>query len=192
MRRKWRLQLNAEPLVIIPRRDLYPEEAATVEVSRLAAQLEGWLSDPLARQVVLDIFEWAYGRSAQTLKRDGGAQLQRTVRTHVEAAFRNRELVALTFPRPERLPHARQPPPPSDGGNAKQPPVRQKTWIEIELVDDTGQPVKGERYRIQTPDGDFINGVLDAQGRARVGDLDPGECEVCFPDLDARGWRASA
>ena len=32
---------------------------------------------------------------------------------------------------------------------------------------------------------------LDAQGRARIGELDPGECEVCFPDFDARAWRAS-
>ena len=43
MRRKWRLQLGTEALVIIPKTDLYPEETATVEPWRIAASLNRWL-----------------------------------------------------------------------------------------------------------------------------------------------------
>lgn len=65
------------------------------------------------------------------------------------------------------------------------PKPQQKTWIGIELVDEEGQPVANERYWIQLPDGSVREGRLDAKGRAHVGDLDPGECDVRFPDLDS-------
>jgi len=59
-----------------------------------------------------------------------------------------------------------------------------KTWIEIELVDMEGNPVPNERYWIELPDGRVHEGRLDAEGRAYFGELDPGECNVRFPDLD--------
>lgn len=59
-----------------------------------------------------------------------------------------------------------------------------KTWIEIELVDTEGKPVPNERYWILLPDGSAREGRLNADGRAYVGNLDPGECDVRFPDLD--------
>lgn len=59
-----------------------------------------------------------------------------------------------------------------------------KTWIEIELVDTEGKPVPNERYWILLPDGSAREGRLNAEGRAYFGDLDPGECDVRFPDLD--------
>lgn len=72
------------------------------------------------------------------------------------------------------------PPPRSEDA----PKPQAKTWIAIELVDEEGQPVPNERYWILLPDGSVREGRLDAKGRARVGDLDPGECDVRFPDLD--------
>ena len=59
-----------------------------------------------------------------------------------------------------------------------------KTWIEIELVDTEGKPVPNERYWISLPDGSVREGRLSSEGRAYVGNLDPGECDVRFPDLD--------
>ena len=64
------------------------------------------------------------------------------------------------------------------------PEVKEKTWIEIELVDTEGNPVPNERYWILLPDGTSREGRLDSSGRAYVGGLDPGECDVRFPDLD--------
>jgi hypothetical protein len=65
----------------------------------------------------------------------------------------------------------------------------EKTWIEIELVDEEGNPVPGERYKITLPDGKTVSeGTLDANGRARVEGIDPGTCQISFPDLDKDAW----
>ncbi|MEZ4296201.1 MAG: hypothetical protein R3B70_14615 [Polyangiaceae bacterium] len=74
-----------------------------------------------------------------------------------------------------------EPPPPIE---QEEPAKQEKTWIEIELVDEEGKPVPGERYWILLPDGTTREGRLDEKGRAYFGDLDPGECDVRFPDLD--------
>jgi len=63
------------------------------------------------------------------------------------------------------------------------------SWIEIKLVDEEGEPVPGELYRITLPDGSVVEGTLDAQGFARVDGLDPGSCKVTFPRLDERSWK---
>lgn len=64
-----------------------------------------------------------------------------------------------------------------------------KSWIEIELVDDEGKPIPGEKYRVTLPDGSTLaEGTLDEKGQARVESLDPGSCKVSFPDLDKDSW----
>ena len=65
----------------------------------------------------------------------------------------------------------------------------EKTWIEVELLDDLGEVVPNERYRLRLPDGSIREGRLDANGRARVDGIDPGTAQVCFPDIDANDWR---
>ncbi|SDY04333.1 hypothetical protein SAMN03159474_04470 [Pseudomonas sp. NFACC08-1] len=68
------------------------------------------------------------------------------------------------------------------------------TFVEIELLDMQGQPVAGESYVIALPNGTQHSGVLDAFGRARVDGLDPGNCQVTFPELDQRAverWKGS-
>jgi type VI secretion system secreted protein VgrG len=66
--------------------------------------------------------------------------------------------------------------------------AKKTSWIEIEMVDETGQPWPNERYEITTPDGRVIKGRLNAQGQARVSVKDPGSCQISFPDLDGRAW----
>jgi hypothetical protein len=72
----------------------------------------------------------------------------------------------------------------TDAASAREPAPSVKTWIEIELVDLEGEPVKGARYWIQLPDGSIHEGWLDHRGQARVDDLDPGVCEIRWPDHD--------
>lgn len=68
-------------------------------------------------------------------------------------------------------------------------PVEVRYWIEIELVDEAGQPIAGEPYTLKTPEGELIQGQLDASGRARVETLTAsGECLVSFPALDGAAW----
>ena len=65
------------------------------------------------------------------------------------------------------------------------------TWIEIRLVDQDGKPVGGQKYRVTLPDGRKVSGVLDKYGAARINGFAPGECTVCFPDIDQREWKAA-
>jgi type VI secretion system secreted protein VgrG len=65
----------------------------------------------------------------------------------------------------------------------------EKTWIEIELVDEEGNPVPGERYEVTLPDGEQVaSGTLDQNGFARIEGVDPGQCQVSFPSLDKDAW----
>jgi type VI secretion system secreted protein VgrG len=64
-----------------------------------------------------------------------------------------------------------------------------KSWIEIQLFDQDGDPVPGERYRVTLPDGTTIaEGTLDEKGFAKVKNIDPGNCKITFPRLDGRAW----
>jgi type VI secretion system secreted protein VgrG len=62
-------------------------------------------------------------------------------------------------------------------------------YIEIQLNDEDGNPVAGEPYKITLPDGSTIaDGTLDDKGFARVDNIDPGTCQVTFPNLDKDAW----
>jgi type VI secretion system secreted protein VgrG len=66
------------------------------------------------------------------------------------------------------------------------------SWIEIKLIDEDGAPVPGERYVVTLPDGKVVaSGTLDSEGFARVDNIDPGNCQVTFPDRDGRSWEKS-
>lgn len=101
----------------------------------------------------------------------------------VAQALRDGRLVAE--PAAFRQPHA----PPTDldasaDDLARDVASRQKTWIEVELTDMDGKPMPGERYWIKLPDGAVREGNLDRLGRVYVGGLDPGSCEIRWPDRD--------
>ncbi|MCX5883904.1 MAG: carboxypeptidase-like regulatory domain-containing protein, partial [Deltaproteobacteria bacterium] len=64
-----------------------------------------------------------------------------------------------------------------------------KSWIEIELVDEDGNPVPGEKYRVTLPDNKTVaTGTLDKKGYAKVAGIDPGTCKITFPNLDKEAW----
>ena len=68
-------------------------------------------------------------------------------------------------------------------------PDEDKTsWIEIKLLDKDGQPVPGERYRILLPDGSVDEGTLDEYGFRRIEGIDPGTCQITFPQWDHSSW----
>jgi type VI secretion system secreted protein VgrG len=65
----------------------------------------------------------------------------------------------------------------------------EKSWIEIQLVDENDQPVAGERYRITLSDGTTVDqGRTDSNGMAKITGIDPGTCKITFPDLDKEAW----
>ena len=65
-----------------------------------------------------------------------------------------------------------------------------RSWIEIELVDDAGNPMPGEPYEVTLADGTTVaKGTLDERGFKRIEGIDPGTCRVTFPRLDKNAWR---
>lgn len=73
--------------------------------------------------------------------------------------------------------------------NPTEEEVEELSWIEIELVDEEGNPVPGEKYQIITPEDEKVaSGSLDQNGFARVEGIKPGTCKVTFPKLDKDAW----
>jgi hypothetical protein len=72
----------------------------------------------------------------------------------------------------------------------KEEKAQKTSWIEIEMVDEEDQPVPGMAYRITLPDGETVaEGTLDEKGFARVDGIEPGTCQITFPDLDQDAWQ---
>jgi type VI secretion system secreted protein VgrG len=61
-------------------------------------------------------------------------------------------------------------------------------WIEILLVDEAGDPVPGEPYKITLPDATVAEGSLDEKGLARVDGIPAGTCQITFPNRDKEAW----
>lgn len=75
------------------------------------------------------------------------------------------------------------------GGGRNPSRGSEKTWIEIRLIDQDDQPVPGIKYRLKITDGSVREGALDAEGKIRVTGIDPGTCEISFPELDSNDWK---
>jgi hypothetical protein len=60
-----------------------------------------------------------------------------------------------------------------------------KDWIEIELLDQFGEPVAEAEYAVLLADGSEVEGKLDSEGFARIEDVVPGPYSVQFPDHEA-------
>jgi type VI secretion system secreted protein VgrG len=67
------------------------------------------------------------------------------------------------------------------------PPPQELSWVEIEMVDEEGNPVAGEYYELTDSSGRVKKGTLNAQGRAHL-TVFPGECTLRFPNLDRDAW----
>ncbi len=59
-----------------------------------------------------------------------------------------------------------------------------KDWIQIELLDASGQPVPKADYLVKLADGSEIEGKLDDNGRAKIEGIIPGNYWVQFPGHD--------
>lgn len=59
-----------------------------------------------------------------------------------------------------------------------------RDWIEIELIDEEGNPIAGAEYVLNLPDGEEKKGKLNSQAYIKEEDVPPGKCQVSFPDAD--------
>lgn len=61
------------------------------------------------------------------------------------------------------------------------------TWVGIELVDELGDPVCGQKYSIELPDGTISVGTTDAEGKAKVDGFAVGDCKLTL-ELNQQAW----
>ncbi|HZV00719.1 MAG TPA: hypothetical protein VFF73_28650 [Planctomycetota bacterium] len=57
-------------------------------------------------------------------------------------------------------------------------------WIEVELLDEDGEPLAKEPYRITLPNGEVRTGEVNEDGRVRLDDIPEGMCQVALPEHD--------
>jgi hypothetical protein len=183
---RWLLKDYFDTYAIFRWRPLTPDEIA-LEYKPTASDLGGWLEALQSRQAILEMYEFVCGRPAKGLV---SFDQRQEIISKVEDGFRRKVLICLRMPRPASAggggenKEGPKPTPPSP-----RPFTKSKTWIAIELVDDKGKPIPKERYRIELPDGSKVEDKLDANGYARIDNIDPGECQISFPDIDGREWK---
>lgn len=66
---------------------------------------------------------------------------------------------------------------------------QKKSWIEVKLVDDAGEPVAGEPVEITLSDKTVWSGSLDQEGFVRVDGIPSGQCQVVFPKREKSCWK---
>lgn len=164
-----------------------------VSAALVAPLLDRWLSS-CSDQVLQDMGRslgdvWSSGRTVLDQ-----AEYRQRLKQRLAQAFRRGELVALVLEErgtPEG-PWASSGPTEVRAQPSSQPPPLKKkdqTFIAIRMRGEDGQPVPAVRYRITLPDGSAQEGLLDDQGSARIDGIQPGQCEVTFPELDGSAWR---
>lgn len=65
------------------------------------------------------------------------------------------------------------------------PPKEPPETLEIELVDEAGQPISGQRFVVELADGSKKEGTTESDGTGKIADLEPGDYAVSFPDFAA-------
>jgi hypothetical protein len=63
-----------------------------------------------------------------------------------------------------------------------------KTWVAFKLIDKDGKPVPGAAYKVTLPDESIVTGTLNDAGEVQFDDIDPGQCQITFPEIDAKEW----
>ncbi len=79
-------------------------------------------------------------------------------------------------------------PPPTQGSRTPPTPAK-RSWIEVEVVDDGGKPLRGERVQIKDAEGKTRELFTDEKGIVRMDDIAPGSADITMPHLDQDLWK---
>ncbi len=63
-----------------------------------------------------------------------------------------------------------------------------KGQLNCQLTDQDGNPMAGEKYEIELPDGSIKKGVTDQDGKVSLANIPEGMCKVNFPDIHGSEW----
>jgi hypothetical protein len=194
-RRWWEVSVAGQNLYAVLSQDVRPCEEP-LDPAEAHSLLESWFAMRGDRKALREMYEAAGGATSRHLAFGGQAAAEEALRHGLRQAFDRGRLVLLSMPFREGVGGplveallARQAAGPPEKAR---PEPRKKTWVELRLVDMEGNPVGGKHYLVKTPDGGVQEGFLDKSGRARLDNIDPGNCMFSFPDLDREAWERAA
>ncbi|MEZ4297449.1 MAG: hypothetical protein R3B70_20975 [Polyangiaceae bacterium] len=143
--------------------------------------LRMWLGDPVFRRRVMEMHEAVCGHRDHEPWPHGGAHVP--VLEDLAAAF---ERGALFLFRRADLPPPQLSPQPGHEHPQEGPRKPKRSWVEIELLDEDGRRVPAALV-LTLPDGTKLRPSFN--GFLRLDDIDPGTCDIEFPEIDGREWR---
>lgn len=138
-----------------------------------------------AARTLYAMYEALGGGSSLGLSGPERGRYEQRLKQRLAEAFTHGELVALEVERPVLVAPQWDEPVPQKPTEA---PVPEPTWLAIELKDAEGRPVPHARYVVTLPDGSTREGTLNKNGHARVDGVNPGQCQVSFPELEEQSW----
>ncbi len=184
--RCWRLPAQGEDWLVVPSVDLarlQPQREPVPDVFVTTA-LTRWLASSAAHTLYA-MYEALGGSRPVGLSGLERRRYEQRLHQRLADAFTHGELVALPEARPALMPAPWSEPPPHQADEVQ---IEAQTWLAIELRDEEGTPVPNARYQVTLPDGSTREGTLNKNGYARVEGVNPGQCQVTFPDLDGQSW----
>ncbi|MBP1691697.1 MAG: hypothetical protein H6Q32_1049 [Bacteroidetes bacterium] len=181
----WQVNPAQNTLGILRRADLMPNEMASWQVQ---SNLEKWLDDPFSRRALIETVQALCGQNGAPKPAASKEEWRAYLVPRLMESFRRGDLLLLRDIRMEGSGENENPPQPVAAAAPARQTRRDKTWIEIELVDNEGNPVPNEPCRLNLPDDSIWEGTTNAEGVVRVDFIDHGQCEVCFPNLDLNEW----
>lgn len=174
--------LGEEDLLVVPFDAPRPEGRVLLAPMFVLGYMERWLFEPDAREVLLSIHTTLFG--PLDLEPWAYDELHLWIGPPLRLAFERMDLVVLA---PKRR-NASIPGKPVEGPYIP-PSVKEKTWIEIVLLDSDDKPVPNELCKVTLPSGEIVTRNLDAKGFLRIDGIEPGgTSDVEFPNIDGREW----
>lgn len=187
MRGRWRVGGASDEIWVVRRFADIPEGAKMISPAEAAWSVEEWFpyrgsSEPELSELYAEI-----GGAFRSRHDAGSGRMLHRLRE----AFRKEHLKAYRPGDGTAGGRRRSKPDQPDKPDTPKPPEEQKTWVAIELLDDSTppKPVPFKKYRIELPDKSVREGMLDANGQAMISDIDPGTCKVSFPQIHGEDWK---
>ncbi|MGJ5819024.1 hypothetical protein [Paludibaculum fermentans] len=206
-RKEWHLRIHGRSYLVVRRMDLDAEEEFVERPFLSTTTFDRWLNDQVTARRLAEMLS-----SVTSLPQRNALENKGWLSARLDDAFRQHRLVLIE---PDEEPAAaaaaggggggggaaaggananpagENAPPAPTRGRTGAPPAPTKTWIEFKLVDNDNKPIANERYKVKLTDGSIKEGRLGADGSVKFSNIDPGSCDISFPDLDTKDWAAA-
>ncbi|WP_224363333.1 carboxypeptidase-like regulatory domain-containing protein [Hyalangium versicolor] len=187
-RRTWRLRGLMDEYLVVRSLELHSsEDGQRIPANTVSWRLRGLRGDSAAERTLLEVYGALGGQQRSGPSMFERRQFLEQMWLELEGAFESGRLALLRVPRPVFILPEREKAEEDDWKNDSEP----TSWVGIQLEDEEGEPVAGQRVRLKLPDGSVRERVSDDRGRIRVDGVPPGNCQVEFVGIDGSDWRAA-